>query len=122
MRFTVVVMAIALVAAPAAAQSMNAEAFHQRATKLQSRGAMAVFSMGEVKLLMKEGQAAGQAAAAIIKAEKAAGRPRVCAPDGPQKMDSKEFMARLSAIPQSTRRKIDMTEATIRILETKFPC
>lgn len=114
---------LVIAAGPAAAQSMNAELFHQRATKLQAKGAMAIFSGGEIKALMREGQAAGKASSTRYKADKAAGRStRFCAPAGPQKMNSDEFMKRLSAIPQAERRRIDMTEATTRIMAAKFPC
>lgn len=123
MRFTVVVMAIALVAAPAAAQSMNAEAFHRRAMKLQSKGPAALFSMGEIKKLAAEGKAAGDRARVLRRAAISAGKPpRYCPPETPQKMGSSEYLTRLSAIPAAERARIDMTEATIRILETKFPC
>jgi len=37
-------------------------------------------------------------------------------------MNSDEFMSRLGAIPQAERAKIDMTEATTRLLAVKFPC
>ena len=74
-RRTLLAGAAAALAAPVAAQSMNAELFLQRANKLKAKGAMAVFSGGEIKTLMREGQAAGKAAAAIRKADKAAGRP-----------------------------------------------
>lgn len=116
-------VASVLVAAPATAQQMNAEAFHQRATKLKGKGAMAMFSMGEVKALMKEGQAAGLAARNARLAAAKSGRPqRYCPPAGKQTMTSDEFMGALAAIPQAERRRIDMTEATTRILERKFPC
>jgi hypothetical protein len=117
---------LALAAAPltaAMAQTMNAESFHQRAAKLQKKGAMAIFSRGEIKALMKEGQAAGKRARERrLAAIKAGEKPRYCPPDGPQRMDSDEFMKRLAAIPQAERARIDMTEATIRILAVKFPC
>lgn len=117
---------LALAATPmsaAIAQTMNAESFHQRATKLQKKGAMAIFSRGEIKALMKEGQAAGQGAREQRLAAQKAGRaPRYCPPEGPSRMDSDEFMRRLSTIPAAERRRIDMTEATTRILATKFPC
>jgi len=112
-----------VVASPALAQQMNAETFFQRASKLKKKGAMAVFSGGEIKKLMHEGQAAGKVSSARYKAAKDAGRPLpYCPPDGPQRMGSNEFMSRLGAIPQGERRKIDMTEATTRILASKFPC
>ena len=118
-------VALALVASPTAAlaQTMNAETFHQRASKLERKGAMAIFSRGEIKALMNEGQAAGKRAReqrlAAIKAGKA---PRYCPPEGPSKMNNDEFMQRLGGIPAAERARIDMTEATIRILAGKYPC
>ena len=107
---------------PALAQSMNADTFHQRATKLQKKGALAIFSGGEIKALVREGQAAGERARELrVATVKKGGQPRYCPPEK-SSMDSNEFMARLSAIPQADRARIDMTEATIRILAVKFPC
>ena len=112
-----------LLASAVAAQSMNAEEFHKRASSLQKKGMMAVFAGGEIKKLMGEGQAAGKAASVRYKADKAAGRPtRFCPPEGPQKMGSDEYMKRLSAIPTAERQRIDMTEATTRIMAAKYPC
>ena len=116
-------LALAALPAPAMAQTMNAESFHKRATKLQKKGALAIFSRGEIKALMNEGQAAGKRAREQrLAAVKAGQRPRYCPPEGPQRMNSDEFMTRLAAIPQAERKRIDMTEATIRILAVKFPC
>lgn len=112
-----------LVPAAASAQSMNAESFLQRANKLKAKGPLALFSRGEIKVLMDEGQASGKAASARNKADKVGGRPtRFCPPTGPQSMNSDEYMTRLAAIPRTTRQRIDMTEATTRIMAAKFPC
>lgn len=112
-----------LVPAAASAQSMNAESFLQRANKLKAKGPLALFSRGEIKVLMNEGQASGKAASARNKADKVGGRPtRFCPPTGPQSMNSDEYMTRLAAIPRTTRQRIDMTEATTRIMAAKFPC
>jgi hypothetical protein len=109
--------------AAASAQTMNAEVFHQRATALKKKGAMALFSRGEVKALMNEGQAAGRRSREQrLAAIEAGAKPRYCPPDGPGRMDADEFMKRLSAIPQAERGRIDMTEAMTRILSVKFPC
>jgi hypothetical protein len=119
-----VLIALAVAALPTAsvAQTMNAEVFHQRATKLQKKGAMAIFARGEIKALMNEGQAAAKRAREQRLATlKAGGKPRSCPPEG-SKMGSDEFMKRLADIPAAERAKIDMTEATIRILAGKFPC
>ena len=112
-----------LVATPAAAQSMSAETFYQRATALQKKGVMALFSRGEIKALTNEGQAAGaKAREQRLAAIKSGQKPRYCPPQGPVSIDSKEFIDRLAAIPASDRQRIDMTEATVRILDAKFPC
>jgi hypothetical protein len=37
-------------------------------------------------------------------------------------MDSDEYLERLAQIPAADRSRIDMTEATTRILAAKFPC
>src|SRR5205085_12377984 len=100
----------------------NAEAFHQRATKLKGKGAFAIFSGGEIKALMAEVQAAAKASGARYKADKAAGRPIPYCPPKESKMSSDELMARLAAIPVEERRKIDMTEAMTRIMTAKYPC
>ena len=49
-------------------------------------------------------------------------KPRFCPPNQPVSINSDEFMKRLAAIPQAERSRIDMTEATVRILTQKFPC
>ena len=110
-------------ASAASAQSMNAQTFYKRATALQKKGVLAVFSGGEIKALMNEGQAAGKAAGAAYDADKRAGRPtRFCPPPGKREMGSDEYMKRLAAIPAAERARIDMTEATTRVLIGKFPC
>ena len=107
----------------ASAQTMNAQEFHRRATALQKKGPLALFSRGEIKTLMNEGQAAGKKAGERRRADVAAGRkPRFCPPPGPQSMGSDEFMKRLAAIPAADRARIDMTEASTRIMAGKFPC
>ncbi len=104
------------------AQSMNAEAFYQRATALQKRGPFALFS-SDLKLLTSEGQAAGAKARQDRMAAIASGRkPRYCPPADVHGMDSNEFLKRLSAIPAAERTKIDMLEATNRLLAAKYPC
>jgi hypothetical protein len=114
--------ALLLVPAAASAQSMNAEQFYRRATALQNKGALAIFSQDEIKALMQEAQAAGKRARdnhlAVVNAGQAA---RFCAPDQ-FRMNDKEFMARLTVIPAVDRARIDMTEAMTRVFAAKFPC
>ena len=108
--------------AVASAQTMNAEAFYKKAAALQKKGPMALFS-GDLKVVMNEGKAAGaRARATRFAAVKAGQKPRYCPPEGAKGMGSEEYMRGLAAMPASERAKIDMTEATTRILARKFPC
>jgi len=112
-----------LIATSASAQTMNAGQFLQRATALKKKGAMALFSRGEIKQLMAEGKAAGAKARELrLAAIRAGQKPRYCPPEGAVSIGSDEFMTRLGAIPAADRARIDMTEATTRILAVKFPC
>ena len=123
MRLLVGMASALLVASAAHAQNMNAEQFHQRATALKKKGAMAIFSGGEIKALMAEGKAASaKAREQRLAAVRAGQKPRYCPPDAPVSLPSDEFMKRLGAIPAAERARIDMTEAMIRILAAKFPC
>jgi hypothetical protein len=115
--------ALLLVPVAASGQAMNAEVFHRRATALQNKGVLAVFSGGEIKALTSEAQAASKRAAETRRAAVAAGQsPRFCPPKGSFSMDDKQFMAGLSAIPASERARIDITEAVTRIFVGRFPC
>ena len=115
--------ALVLLSGAAAAQSMNAQQFFSRATSLQKKGMLALFSSGEIKKLMAEGQAAGLNARKQRQEAMSSGKPpRFCPPPGKVTMDNREFMQRLTAIPAADRARIDMTEAMTRILATKYPC
>ncbi|WP_308514668.1 hypothetical protein [Sphingomonas flavescens] len=123
MRSMVLGVALLTFSSAAVAQSMNAQTFYKRATALKKKGPLAIFSGGEIKALMNEGQASGKAAGAAYDADKKAGRPtRFCPPPGKRQMGSDEYMQRLAAIPAAERARIDMTEATTRILIAKYPC
>jgi hypothetical protein len=113
-----------LLALPAAAsaQSMNAEVFYQKASSLTKKGPMALFS-SDLKRVINEGKAAGgKARESRLAAVKAGQKPRYCPPKGANSIGSDEYMKGLTAIPAAERARIDMTEATTRILARKFPC
>lgn len=111
-----------IVPAAASAQSMNAETFYQKAMGLKKKGPMALFS-GDIKVLMREGKGAGKATGLARKAALNAGtKPRYCPPEEVRGMGQSEYMDRLARIPQAERRRIDITEATTRIMASKYPC
>ena len=115
-------IALLLVPALASAQSMNAETFYKKGLALKKKGPLALYS-GDLKLLMREGQAAGKAASAGRRAALAAGKPpRYCPSAEVEGMGQNEYFDRLGRIPAAERQRIDMTEATNRIVAGKFPC
>src|SRR5439155_11249413 len=92
MKVKLFAFALLFVAEAARAQSMNAEPFYQRASALQRKGFMALFS-GDIKVLTNEGGAAGTEAREQRLADVAAGRkPRYCPPQGKVSIGSDEFM------------------------------
>ena len=79
-----ILIALVLAATPmaATAQGMNAETFHQRAQALKKKGAMAIFSRGEIKKLTTEAQAAASALAnSGSPPSRPATKPRYCPPE-----------------------------------------
>lgn len=122
MRLTLLVAAAILLPSTASAQSMSAESFYKRSRALLAKGPLALFSRGEIKILMTEAGNAGKAARALRLAALAAGKPPRACPPEKSSMDSNEFMKRLGAIPAAERSRINMTEAMTRITIARFPC
>jgi len=123
MRSAVIAALLALVPATTSAQAMNAEQFYRRATALQDKGMLAIFSRGEIKSLMAEVQGAAKLAAENRRAAVKAGQPpRFCPPSGSFSMNDKQLMAALGTMPAAERARIDMTEAMTRIFAAQFPC
>ena len=115
--------AIAAVAVPANAAVMNAEEFYQRAIKVKKRGPLALLSMKEVKLLVNEVKVAGaRVKETRLLAERAGKKGRYCPPPENKRMGHEEYVAGIGAIPEAERKRIDLIEATTRMLAAKFPC
>ena len=124
MQRTILAVALAGVCAPAsAAMVINAEEFYQRASKVKKRGPLALLSMKEVKLLVNEVKIAGaRVKETRLAAEREGKKGRYCPPPQSKRMGHEEYVAAIGAIPQAERRKIDLVEATTRVMTAKFPC
>jgi hypothetical protein len=110
-------------ATPAIGGAIGADEFYQRAMKLKRKGAMALFSGGEIRRLVNEIKVAGETVKRTRLATEAAGKHgRYCPPENKKRMDTEEYLRGLGAIPATERTRIDLVEATTRILEKKFPC
>ncbi len=114
---------VASLSTSALAAVPSAEEFYQSAMKLKRKGAIAIFSRGEIKRLVGEIKVAGEKVKETrLTAERTGGKGRYCPPKNSPRMGADEYLKGLSAIPATARRSIDLVEATTRILEKKFPC
>ena len=105
-----------------AAMAMPVATFLTKAEALQKKGALAMFS-GDLKLLMNQIKADSAALRAENEAAAAAGRPKAyCAPEGGAKLNQKDVMEAMSAVPAANRTTVDTKSAIRAYLAKRFPC
>lgn len=116
-------LALVLLATPALAEpgDMSAAAFLAKADALRAKGAMALLS-GDIKLLKAEGQAAGQAYRARLRADKAAGRTPHSCPPPKSSINSTQIIAHLRSYPAAQRPRITMKAAISDLMAKTYPC
>ena len=117
-------LAFALLAATpaqAAPGDMSAAAFLAKADALRAKGPMALLS-GDIKLLKAEGQAAGLAYRARLKAEKAAGKPPHSCPPPKSRINSTQVIEHLRTYPAATRTRTTMKTAIADLMVKTYPC
>jgi len=112
---------LAALATPAlAAGDMSVATFLAKADALKAKGPMALFS-SDMKLLKREGQAAGQAYRQRLTAERSAGHPSSCPPKG-VKVGSDDLLAFLRSYPDAQRPRVTMNAAMADFFIRKWPC
>jgi len=123
MRKIAFVLLIALAPVTAAnAQNMPLNQFLAKATALEKKGPMALFS-SDMGLLKKEMQASGKELRAERLAAKAAGRaPAFCPPEKGVEMDAKEILSHFRSIPQAQRNRMRVKDAFRSLMVRKYPC
>lgn len=119
------IIALSLAAAPltaAHAQTMPLPQFLAKATALEKKGAMALFS-GDLKLLKKEitGSAAALKAERLA-AEKAGRKSAYCPPAKGGSINSSELLAHFRGIPVAQGGRMQVRDAMRSFMATKFPC
>ena len=112
-----------LAASPAVAEpgDMSAAAFLAKADALRAKGPMALLS-GDIKLLKAEGQAAGLAYRARLKAEKAAGKSPHSCPPSKSRINSTQVIEHLRAYSPATRARTTMKAAISDLMVKTYPC
>ena len=121
MKFKILI-ATALLAAPAAASAMPVSTFLAKAEALEKKGALALFS-GDLKLLMNEIKANSVALRAENIAAEKARRPKAyCTPAGGAKLSDKDIMGAMQAVPAAQRATTSTKDAMRAYLARRYPC
>ena len=110
--------------APAVAQNMPLPQFLDRATKLEKKGPMALFSRGEIKALQSEMQGANKAVVAEYRAREKSGAKQFFCPVKGEKyqLGVKELLGQLRAIPAGQARGMTTADGMRHLLARRYPC
>lgn len=120
-----IALALALLAIPLSAvqaQTMALPQFLAKATALEKKGAMAIFS-GDLKLLQREiAASAGALRAERLAAVKAGGKAAYCPPAKGGSIGAKELLTHFRAIPAAQRNGMQVRDGMRSFMIAKFPC
>ena len=114
--------AIAL-AIPASAKDgdMPLLEFLEKASRLEARGPLALFS-SDLKLLEREVKGGASRYRARLDSDTAEGRrPDACPPRG-MEISSDELLAHFRSIPAARRARMDVGDAFAHFIRTRHPC
>jgi hypothetical protein len=104
-----------------AADAMNVAAFLEKASALEKKGMMALFS-SDYKLLKGEVETAStQLRAERVAAQKAGKQPAYCPPPK-SGLSPQELLAQLRTIPVAQRARMDVKDGLRTVLARKYPC
>jgi hypothetical protein len=122
-KFALVISSMLIVPTAAVhAQAMPLPQFLAKATALEKKGAMALFS-GDLNLLKKEiTGSAGQLRAERLAAQKAGRKPAYCPPEKGGGIGSKELLTHFRAIPAAQRERMQVRDGMRSFMARKFPC
>jgi hypothetical protein len=120
-----IALTVALVALPlsaAHAQTMPLPQFLAKATALEKKGAMAIFS-GDLKLLQKEiASSAGALRTERLAAAKAGRKAGYCPPEKGVQIGAKEILNHFRSIPAPQRERMQVRDGMRHFMARKFPC
>lgn len=106
----------------ASAEAMNVADFLQKATALEKKGMMALFS-SDMKLLKKEVEtAAGELRAERLAAPQAGKKAAFCPPQKGASLNSGELLAHLRGIPAPQRAGMQVKDGLRSLMARKYPC
>ena len=111
----------ASISQPAAAQSMRADIFLQKAEALKKKGPLALLSGDMGKLKKEISGSAAQLRTERLAAVKAGQKPSYCPPEKGG-LGVEEILGHFQSIPAAERSRINTKEAFKRLMVKKYPC
>ncbi len=122
MKFAIGLGAVLAVAPLAAAGAMPVSTFLTKATALQKKGPLAMFS-GDLKLLMNQVKAdAAQLRSERLAAVAAKRPPAFCPPPAGAKLSDKDIMSAMQAVPAAQRARTSTKDALRVHMAGRYPC
>jgi hypothetical protein len=104
------------------AQNMPLPQFLNRATALEKKGAMALFS-SDMRLLKEEMAASAQALRAERLTAQTAGRkPAFCPPEKQAGLTVDEILGHFRSIPEAQRTRMSAKDGFRSLMARKYPC
>ena len=100
---------------------MTVATFLAKYDALMKKGLFALGS-SDVKLLKAEGEAAGEAYSARLRADKAAGRAPHSCPPPRGRLSQGEFIKGVQQYPAASRSQTTLKMAVADLMRKKFPC
>ena len=119
-----IIIAIAAIVTPLSmsqAQNMPLDQFLAKATAVEKKGAMAVFS-SDVRLLKKEMAASAEYLRTERLATQSGGRKPAYCPPAKQSLNNVEILTHFRAIPAAQRNVMRTKDAFRSLLAKKYPC
>ena len=115
-------IALTLLAATVPASAMDVATFLDMSGKIKAKGALAIFSPGDIDTLMGEVKMASQRLKAErLAAAAAGGQPAYC-PAGKAGLTQDELFAAMHAVPEEQRAQVILEDAMRPALARKYPC
>ena len=120
---TIIASAAIVLALPVAAKDgdMPLPTFLEKASSLESRGPLALFS-SDLKLLEKEVKGSAADYRAQLESDAKAGRRSDACPPKGMAISSDELLAHFRSIPTSRRQRMTVADGFRHFIRTRHPC
>jgi hypothetical protein len=122
LKATVFLVATFTFCSTAYAQAMPLNQFLEKATALEKKGMMAIFSADAKQLKKEMAASAAEMRAERLKAQAHGRKPAYCPPAEQAGLNNVEILAHFRAIPVGQRNRMSTKDGFRSLLMKKYPC